>query len=231
MSQPTIRQWLTPAGFAAAVPELAAYPLPAISHALAMARSTAVPVHDAPPVDGGPAVYLLTPSHVLLVDAVRDDDPHEGRFVRLPAPLGGSAVGVPVPVVDTDTLLAGLRGGVADCYLFPPDAPTGHAAYHHRSAHQAIGALAGAAAMTRAVMAGDSNQDLTLILPALGHVLGTCPQSPTGSPRTAVTTPSRPRPGWPPSPRCWPTAPPWPAAPTTTSPPGCTSSGGSPTCG
>ncbi len=171
MSQPTIRQWLTPAGFATAVPELAAYPLPAISHALAMARSTAVPVLDAPPVDGGPAVYVVTPSHVLLVDAVRDDDPHGGRFVRLPAPLGGSAVGVPVPVVDTDTLLARLRGGVGDCYLLPPDAPTGHVAYHDRSAHEAIGALAGAAAMARVVMAGDSNQDLTLILPALGSVL------------------------------------------------------------
>jgi hypothetical protein len=124
VTQPTIRQWLTPAGFAAAVPDLAEFPLPAVSHALAMLRSTAVPVLDAPHAQGGPDnVYLVTPSHVLLIDAVRDDDPHGGRYVRLPAPLGGSAVGVPVPVVDIDTLLATLRGGVANGYLFPPATP------------------------------------------------------------------------------------------------------------
>ncbi len=171
MTQPTIRQWLTPAGFAAAVPDLAAYPLPAVSHALALLRTTAVPVLDAPQPDGGPAVYVVAPSHVLLVDAVRDDDPHAGRHVRLPSPLGGSAVGVPVPVVDTDTVLARLRDGVADSYLFAPDFRPDDAAHHERTAHQAIGALAGAAAMARAVMAIDSNQNLTLILPTLGYVL------------------------------------------------------------
>ena len=167
MTEPTIRRWLTPAGFAAAVPELAAYPLPAVSHALALLRTTAVPVLDAPQPDGGPAVYVVAPSHVLLVDTVAvEDDPHAGRHARLPAPLGGSAVGVPVPVVDTDSLLARLRAGVADSYLLPPDA-----ARRVRTADQAVDALAGAAAMARAVLASDSNQNLNLILPTLGHVL------------------------------------------------------------
>jgi len=166
--EPTIRRWLTPAGFAAAVPALAAYPLPAVSHALALLRTTAVPVLEAAQPDGGPAVYVVAPSHVLLVDAVAvEDDPHAGRHVRLAAPLGGSAVGVPVPVVDTDTLLGRLRDGVADSYLFPPEDAVGR----QRSAHQAIGALAGAAAAARAVLAVDSNQDLTVILPALGFAL------------------------------------------------------------
>jgi len=172
VTHPTIRQWLTPARFAAAVPDLAEFPLPAISHALAMLRGTAVPVLDAPHAQGGPdTIYLVTPSHVLLVsaqvEAVGDDDPHGGRYVRLPAPLGGSAVGVPVPVVDTDTLLATLRDGVANCYLFPP----GDAAHHDGSAHRTLGALAGAAAMARAALGADPSQDLTVILPALGYAL------------------------------------------------------------
>jgi hypothetical protein len=173
VTHPNIRQWLTPAGFAAAVPDLAEFPLPAVSHALAMLRGTAVPVLDAPHAEGGPdTVYVVTPSHVLLVDAVRDDDPHGGRYVRLPAPLGGSAVGVPVPVVDVDTLQARLRGGVANCYLFPPgNFQPGDAAHHEGSAHRAIGALAGTAAMARAALAADPSQDLTMILPALGHAL------------------------------------------------------------
>src|SRR5437762_3132146 len=152
VTQPTIRRWLTPAGFAAAVPELAEFGLPAVSHALALLRSTAVPVLDAPHADGGPdTVYVVAPSHVLLVDAIRDDDPHGGRYVRLPAPLGGSAVGVPVPVIDTDTLLATLHNGIANCYLFAP----GDAAHHEGSAHRAIAALASAAAMTREALAAD----------------------------------------------------------------------------
>jgi hypothetical protein len=166
VTQPTIRQWLTPAGFAAAVPELAAFPLPAVSHALAMLRTTAVPVLDAPSRDTT-AVYAVAPSYVLLVDAVEDHDPHGGRYVRLPSPLGGSAAGVPVPVVDTGTLLATLRGGVANCYLFAP----GDTAHHEGSAHRTIGALAGAAATARTALAADPCQDLTVILPALGCTL------------------------------------------------------------
>jgi hypothetical protein len=72
MTPPAIRRWLTPAGFAAAVPALATYPLPVLSHALARLRTTAVAALAAPHSDedtDGTAVYLVAPSYVLLVDA------------------------------------------------------------------------------------------------------------------------------------------------------------------
>jgi len=168
MTSPHIRRWLTPAGFAAAVPALATYPLPAISHALARLRTTAVAVLDAPEADHA-AVYLVAPSHALLAEVTGEapDAGHSLRHVHLPPPLSGSAAAdMPVPVVGVDTVLAELRQpGCAHLW------PTGEFPYLDGSAHRAITALAAAAGTASHAMAHDPEQDLTLILPALARVL------------------------------------------------------------
>ncbi len=174
MTEPRIRRWLTPAGFAAAVPRLSAYPLPTVSHALARLRTTAVAALHAPDT-GGDAVYLVAPSHALLVDITgtaiveitteAGDD--TGRHVHLPPPLAGSANAcIPVPVVDVDTLLAALaEPGCAHLW------PIGDTPYPDGWAHRAVTALVQAAGSAAQAMAADGEQDLTVILPALGGVL------------------------------------------------------------
>jgi hypothetical protein len=165
---PGIRRWLTPAQFAAAVPALAAHPLPVLSHALARLRTTAVAALAAPDTDTGVAVYLVAPSYVLLVGAVDPADTGDDtqRHVLVAAPLAGATVTVPVPVVDVDTLLETLaEPGCA--YLWP----AGDSPYPDGWAHRAVTALQRAAGAARQAMGHDSEQDLNVVLPALADVL------------------------------------------------------------
>ncbi len=174
MTEPRIRRWLTPAGFAAAVPRLSAYPLPTVSHALARLATTAVAALHAPDT-GGDAVYLVAPSHALLVDitgtatvdVTNEAGDDTGRHVHLAPPLAGSANAcIPVPVVDVDTLLAALaEPGCAHLW------PTGDTPYPDGWAHRAVTALVQAAGSAAQAMAADCEQDLAVILPALGAVL------------------------------------------------------------
>ena len=163
--EPTIRQWLTSTAFAAAVPRLAPYPLPAISHVLAQLRTTAVAVLAAPddPSGGGPRrVYLVAPSYALLVEATEAGH----RHVRLPSPLSGAAVGVPAPVVDVDTVLAALTRPACS-HLWPGGDPP----YPDGWAHGAIHQLGLATGTARQAMTTDSEQYLPIILPALAAVM------------------------------------------------------------
>ncbi len=171
MTPPVIRRWLTPAGFAAAVPALATYPLPVLSHALARLRTTAVAALAAPHSGedtDGTAVYLIAPSYVLLVDATDPADAGDDtrRHVLVAAPLAGATVTVPVPVVDVDTLLATLAEPGCG-HLWPP----GDSPYPDGWAHRAVTALLQAAGTARQAMGHDSEQDLNLILPALADIL------------------------------------------------------------
>lgn len=166
MTAPPIRQWLTPAAFAAAVPQLAGHPLPAISHTLADLATTAVAVL-APPdtaLYAADAVYLVAPSHALLVDVTGDAHEPGGRHVHLPAPLAGSAAVVPVPVVTTDDLLAALaEPGCAH--------PSATAHRPEGWAHRAVADLAAAAGTARRALHADAEQDLRYLLPALADAL------------------------------------------------------------
>ncbi len=168
---PPVRRGLTPAGFAAAVPALASYPLPVVSHALARLRTTAVAALATPDTVASGAVYLVAPSYVLLVDATDATDPLDPgddprRHVLVPAPLAGAGVTVPVPVVDVDTLLDALaEPGCAHLW------PAGDSPYPDGWAHRAIIALQRATGAARQAMEHDHTQHLPLILPALAEIL------------------------------------------------------------
>lgn len=169
MPEPSIRQWLTSTAFAAAVPRLAPYPLPAISHVLAQLRTTAVAVladPTDPTSDVGQRVYLVAPSYALLVDTTGAGQETGYRHVRLPAPLSGAAVDVPAPVVDVDTVLAALTQPACG-HLWPG----GDTPYPHGWAHAAIHRLGLATGTARQAMTTDSEQYLPIILPALAAVM------------------------------------------------------------
>ncbi len=85
---PPILQWVSPAGFAAAHPDLAARPLPLVCAALTVLHPGRPAVIAAADHAGGP-MWLPAPGHALLLTPL-SHQPDAGTVV-LPRPLGGSA--------------------------------------------------------------------------------------------------------------------------------------------
>jgi hypothetical protein len=92
-----IREWVSPAGFFACHPHLGRYTLPQVCAALAdLAGARGVAVIE--PVGGGGHVWLVAPSHALMITPVARND--TAGTVLLPRPLGGSwTADDPVPVL------------------------------------------------------------------------------------------------------------------------------------
>src|SRR6266542_3182365 len=99
---PPILEWVTAAGFAAALPDLADQPLPLVCAALAVLHPGRPAVIAAADAAAG-HVWLPAPGHALmLTPQTRHPDAGGPGTVVLPRPLGGSwTTDPPVPVVTT----------------------------------------------------------------------------------------------------------------------------------
>jgi len=99
-----IREWVTPAGFAACHPTLAGFGLPLVCTALAALHPDR-PAVLAPSDGAASHVWLVAPSHALMLTPA-SAQPSAGTVV-LPRPLGGSwSADTPVPVVSSRDVAA-----------------------------------------------------------------------------------------------------------------------------